>query len=55
MAASSAPVPLDDDGVRLDALERVLKEESPKFMYILPNFQNPTGVSLSLERRHRLV
>ncbi len=48
-------VPLDDDGVRVDAVESVLRREHPKFMYILPNFHNPTGVTLSLERRRRLV
>ena len=53
--ARFVPVPLDDDGVRIDALEAALRAERPKFMYILPNFQNPTGVTLSLERRRRLV
>jgi len=50
-----APVPLDDEGVCVDAVEEVLKHERPKFMYILPNFQNPTGVTLALDRRRRLV
>ena len=50
-----APVPLDDAGVRLDLLEEALRAQRPKFMYIQPNFQNPMGVSLSLERRVRLV
>lgn len=53
--ARFVPVPLDDDGIRVDGVERALRAERPKFMYILPNFQNPTGVSLSLERRRRLV
>ncbi len=50
-----APVPLDDGGVCLDLLEEALRDRRPKFMYIQPNFQNPMGVSLSLERRVRLV
>ena len=50
-----APVPLDEDGARLDVLEDALRAHRPKFMYIQPNFQNPTGVSLSPERRVRLV
>jgi len=50
-----APVPTDDDGVLVDEVESFLRTARPKFMYILPNFQNPTGVSLSLERRRRLV
>ena len=47
-------VPLDDDGLRTDQLESALRT-SPKFMYILPNFQNPAGVTLSEERRHQLI
>ena len=47
-------VPVDDNGVDVDAMEDVLKS-NPKFMYILPNFQNPAGVTLSLERRKKLV
>jgi 2-aminoadipate transaminase len=47
-------VPIDDQGVRLEELEQALRA-GPKFLYILPNFQNPAGVTLSLERRRRLV
>jgi 2-aminoadipate transaminase len=47
-------VPLDGDGMRTDQLESSLRI-SPKFMYILPNFQNPAGVTLSEERRHELI
>lgn len=47
-------VPLDDDGVQIDKLEAALRT-GPKFMYILPNFHNPAGVTLSLERRRKLV
>lgn len=52
--AQYLPVPIDDDGLRLDKLEDALRA-GPKFMYVLPNFQNPAGVTLSLERRQRLV
>ncbi|MFN8441916.1 MAG: PLP-dependent aminotransferase family protein [Caldilineaceae bacterium] len=48
-------VPLDDEGVRLDALERMIVQERPRFLYTVPSFQNPTGLSLSLERRKELV
>lgn len=48
-------VPLDDEGMRVDLLEEALVENRPKFIYALPNFQNPAGVTLSLERRGRLV
>jgi len=47
-------VPIDDDGMRVDRLEEVLRA-APKFIYDLPNFQNPGGVTLSLARRRRLV
>lgn len=47
-------VPIDDDGLRTDLLEDALRA-GPKFMYILPNFQNPAGVTLSMERRWQLV
>ena len=47
-------VPLDDDGLCTDQLENALRLK-PKFMYILPNFQNPAGVTLSEERRHQLI
>ena len=47
-------VPMDKQGMNTDALEEALRS-GPKFIYVLPNFQNPTGVTLSLERRYRLV
>lgn len=47
-------VPSDEDGMVVSELEKGLRA-GPKFIYILPNFQNPTGTTLSLERRHKLV
>jgi len=47
-------VPIDDAGMQMGALEDVLRA-APKFIYVLPNFQNPGGVTLSLSRRRRLV
>jgi 2-aminoadipate transaminase len=49
-------VPLDDDGMRMDELQHTL-ETNPgaKFVYVLPNFHNPAGTTLPLERRLRLV
>jgi len=47
-------VPIDDDGLRVDLVEDVLRA-APKFLYVLPNFQNPGGVTLSEPRRRRLV
>lgn len=48
-------VPSDDDGMQVDKLEEVLQQEKVKFIYVLPNFHNPAGVTLSEERRYRLV
>jgi len=47
-------VPSDENGMIVDELESALRI-GPKFIYILPNFQNPSGTTLSLERRMRLV
>ncbi len=47
-------VPMDEDGMIVDELEKALRI-GPKFIYILPNFQNPSGATLSLERRQRIV
>ena len=47
-------VPSDENGMITDELEKALRI-GPKFIYILPNFQNPTGTTLCLERRKRLV
>jgi 2-aminoadipate transaminase len=50
----------DTDGMRVDELERVLERlrgegRRPKFIYSVPSFQNPAGVTMSLARRQRLV
>lgn len=47
-------VPIDDEGLRVDRLEDALRAAA-KFVYVLPNFQNPAGVTLGLARRRRLV
>jgi len=52
--ADYVSVPSDDDGLRSDLLEDPLRS-GPKFMYVLPNFQNPGGTTLSEGRRHELV
>jgi 2-aminoadipate transaminase len=52
--AEYVSVPSDEDGLRTDALERSLRS-GPKFMYVLPNFQNPGGTTLAEGRRHELV
>ncbi len=47
-------VPMDENGMNTDHLEEALRV-GPKFIYVLPNFQNPTGETLSYERRRRLI
>jgi len=48
-------VPVTETGTDPDALERVLQKHNPKFMYLIPTFQNPTGVTMTLEARARVV
>jgi 2-aminoadipate transaminase len=45
----------DESGLAIDALEQALKEHRPKFLYVIPTFQNPSGHTLTQERRERLV
>jgi len=52
--AEYVTVPMDEDGMITDVLEEALRA-GPKFIYVLPNFQNPTGVTLSVERRQALL
>jgi 2-aminoadipate transaminase len=58
--ADVVQIEMDDDGMRVDVLEAELARldregRTPKFIYVVPSFQNPTGVTLSLERRHAIV
>ena len=52
--ADYVSVPIDEDGLRTDQIEKPLRS-GPKFMYVLPNFQNPAGTTLSEGRRHELA
>ena len=53
--ANYCTVPLDENGMVVEELETAIQRCHPKFVYVLPNFHNPAGVSLSEERRQRLV
>jgi 2-aminoadipate transaminase len=54
--AEIAVVPMDDDGLQVDELERQLENGlRPKLLYTIPDHQNPAGVSMSTERRETLV
>lgn len=51
-----AAVPMDEEGMDMDALEATLASTPrAKLVYTVPDFQNPTGVTMSLARRHRLI
>jgi 2-aminoadipate transaminase len=52
--AEYVSVPIDNDGLRTELLDSALRS-GPKFMYVLPNFQNPAGTTLDEGRRHQLV
>jgi 2-aminoadipate transaminase len=52
--ASFAAAPTDDEGIDPDAVDALAGRLRPRFLYVIPNFQNPTGRTLSLERRRAL-
>jgi 2-aminoadipate transaminase len=49
------PIQTDQDGLKIESLEEELVKFQPKFLYIIPTFQNPTGHTLSADRRNQLV
>jgi 2-aminoadipate transaminase len=58
--AKMVGVPQDNDGMRMDLLEKALaklakRNRKPKFIYVVPDFQNPSGVTMTLERRKSLL
>jgi DNA-binding transcriptional MocR family regulator len=48
-------IPVDADGIDTDALAAELEREVPAFIYVIPNFQNPSGATMTLERRRRVL
>lgn len=53
--ASFIPIDSDDRGMRVDELEEVLKHSRPKLIYVVSDFSNPKGTTLSYERRLKLI
>jgi 2-aminoadipate transaminase len=49
------PVASDDQGMRVDQVERILKRDRPKLIYVVSDFHNPKGTTLSAERRRQLI
>lgn len=47
--------PIDADGVDVDQLEKLIEEHKPKLIYLIPTFGNPSGATLSLARRQRIL
>jgi 2-aminoadipate transaminase len=47
--------PVDDEGVDVDNLEQLIATHKPKFVYLIPTFGNPSGATLSLARRKRIL
>jgi len=53
-------IPMDDEGIRPDLLEKELKSlaaqnKPPRFIYLIPDFQNPSGINMTLERRQQVL
>jgi 2-aminoadipate transaminase len=56
LGAEILAIPLEADGIDIDALARALEAGArPKLAHVIPNFQNPAGCTLSLEKRKRLL
>ncbi|MDM8528899.1 PLP-dependent aminotransferase family protein [Anaerolineales bacterium HSG24] len=48
-------IPLLEDGLNIEVLTQAVKQHQPKLSYIIPNFQNPTGATYSLEKRQQIA
>lgn len=48
-------VPIDEEGIRIDALENALEDLRPRLIYVMPSYQNPTGHLMPMHRRRQLV
>ncbi|GAB4314001.1 MAG: PLP-dependent aminotransferase family protein [Candidatus Zixiibacteriota bacterium] len=53
--AKYALVDMDDEGMRVETIDPIIEQYNPRFIYVVPNFQNPTGITLTEERRRLLV
>ena len=49
------PVTVDDDGMRVDHIEAILRTRRPRFIYTMPSLHNPTNVTMNVDRRERLA
>ncbi|HLG93399.1 MAG TPA: PLP-dependent aminotransferase family protein [candidate division Zixibacteria bacterium] len=53
--AKYCPLPMDEEGLVVDRLEEAVRKYSPRLIYVVPNFQNPSGRTLSYRRRVALI
>jgi 2-aminoadipate transaminase len=53
--ARTVGIPLEEDGISVERLEVALRREVPAILYLVPDFQNPAGATISLEKRRRVV
>jgi len=53
--ANVIAVPSDDEGIVTEGLKEILVKEKPKFIYVIPTFQNPSGLTLGKKRRQELL
>ncbi len=53
--ARMVPVPISSDGIDLNRLEECMKVHKPKLLYVMPNFQNPSGYSYSKEKKLKVI
>lgn len=54
LGAKLVGVPVEEDGIDVEALEKAAQTHAVKFLYTIPNFQNPSGVTMSMEKRRRV-
>jgi DNA-binding transcriptional MocR family regulator len=55
LGVEAVPVRMDEDGVDIEALEKVIVERNPSFFFTIPNYHNPTGAVMSEYRRHEVL
>ena len=53
--ANIIAAPSDQEGIMMEGLKELLEEVKPKFIYVIPTFQNPSGLTLGKERREKLI
>ena len=48
-------IPLEREGIHIGRLEKTVKETRPKLIYVMPNFQNPTGISYTRQKKEEII